>query len=80
MSSLLTLQNVFREVFDDARLVITPTTSAADIDDWDSVAQVKLVLAIEAEFGFRLATEEVSSIRTVGGFLNSIERRTRRAA
>jgi acyl carrier protein len=39
------------------------------------VAQVKLVLAIEEHFGFQLTEDEVSSIRSVGGFLEAIERR-----
>lgn len=74
MYILFVLQNVFREVFGDDALAIRPESSSKDIDGWDSVAQVKLVLAIEEEFGIQFTEDEVSSIRTVGGFLEAIER------
>jgi acyl carrier protein len=74
MNTLFTLQNIFREVFDDDQLVVTPETGGKGIDGWDSVAQVKLILAIEEQFGFQFTEDEVSSIKTVGGFLEAIER------
>lgn len=80
MYNLAAIQNIFREVFDDESLTLDRNSSSADIEGWDSVAQVKLVLAIEEHFGLQLSTEEVSSIRSVGGFLDAIERHTRRAA
>ncbi len=75
MQTLFVLQNIFREVFDDDSLCVTPETSAKDIDGWDSVAQVKLVLAVEEQFGFQFTEDEVSSIRDAGGFIAAIERR-----
>lgn len=71
---LYKLRNIFREIFDDEDMIITEETSRKDIEDWDSVAHVKLVLAIEAEFNIRFTTEEVSTIKTVGDFLNVIEK------
>ena len=50
MHTLFMLQNIFREVFDDDAIVVVPETGGKDIDGWDSVAQVKLVLAIEEQF------------------------------
>jgi acyl carrier protein len=75
MNELFVLQNLFREVFDDSLLVVEPQTGHGDVDGWDSVAQVKLVLAIEEEFDLQLTEDEVSSIRTVGGFLDAIRER-----
>jgi acyl carrier protein len=75
MHTLFLLQNIFREVFDDEDLTVSPETAAKDVDGWDSVAQVKLVLAIEEQFGFQFTEDEVSSIRNVGGFVEAIERR-----
>ncbi len=79
MHTLFLLQNIFREVFDDDSLIVAPETGAADVNGWDSVAQVKLVLAIEEQFGFQFSEDEVSSIRNVGGFVEAVERRKNQA-
>jgi acyl carrier protein len=73
MNRLFALQDVFRQVFDDDQLVITPETSRRDVADWDSVAQVKLVLFLEEEFAIRFTEDEVSSLQTVGELLACIE-------
>jgi acyl carrier protein len=73
MDRLLILQEAFRQVFDDDQLVVTPETSRRDVPDWDSVAQVKLILFLEEEFGIQFTEDEMSSIQTVGDFLASIE-------
>jgi len=73
MDRLCVIQDLFRQVFDDDGLVITPDTSRRDIADWDSVAHVKLVLSLEEEFGIRFTEDEVSSVQTVGDLLASIE-------
>ena len=44
------LQEIFRDIFDDEELVITEDMSANDIEDWDSLAQINLIIAIEKEF------------------------------
>jgi acyl carrier protein len=80
MDRLLILQEAFRQVFDDDRLVVTPETSRGDVADWDSVAQVKLILFLEEELGIRFTEDEMSSIQTVGDFLASIETHQARGA
>ncbi len=72
-SDLFRLQRIFRDVFDNPGLTLAPGTSQTDIDGWDSVAQVKLVFAVEAEFGIRFAMEEVSTLRSAGEFMRRIE-------
>jgi len=74
MSTLYQLNSIFQEVFDDPQLQVRADTSSADVRDWDSVAQVKLVLAIEEAFEIRLSSDELSSIHTVGDFLTAIAR------
>lgn len=69
------LESIFQEVFDDPSIRLTPYTSAADISDWDSVAQVKLLLSIEESFGICFDTEEVSTFERVGDVLRAMERR-----
>ena len=74
MDHLSTVQEIFRDVFDEPTLAVTAATTPDDLEAWDSVAQVELVLAVEEAFGIRLATAEVSEIRSVGDFLQAIDR------
>ena len=78
MSTLVQLNSIFQEVFDDPLLTVSPETGPHDIADWDSVAQVKLVLAIEEAFSIRLTGDDVSGIHTVGDFMVAINRQTGR--
>jgi acyl carrier protein len=74
-STLESLTTVFREVFDDDNLQLTATTASSNVEDWDSVAQVKLVLALEERFGVQFTTEEVAGIPSVQRFLKALETR-----
>jgi acyl carrier protein len=63
------LTRVFREVFDDDALELTDATSAEDIDAWDSLMHITLVLAVEREFGVRLSAAEAGLLKNVGELL-----------
>jgi acyl carrier protein len=80
MDRLFVIQDIFRQVFDDDGLTVTPQTGPGEIADWDSVAQVKLVLSLEETFGIQFADGEISSLQTVGDFLASIEAHQERNA
>jgi acyl carrier protein len=69
---LLRLQRIFREVFDDPSLVLTPELSPADYSMWDSVAMVQIVLATEQEFGVRLSMETVAGVKSVADLLRAL--------
>ena len=69
------LINVFRLVFDEEDLVIGPTTSAKDIESWDSLSHVQLVVAIEKRFGIRFNLGEVVALENVGQMVNLIKSR-----
>ncbi len=60
------LQTVFREIFSDDSLVLEDSMSAADVDGWDSLANINLVIGIERHFGIRLATAEISGLKREG--------------
>ena len=60
------LQDVFRDVFDDPGLVLTDTTTAGDIPDWDSLQHVTLLFRIEDEFGVEFMGDEAASLANVG--------------
>lgn len=66
------LTKIFRDVFDNEDLEISDSTTAADIEDWDSINHVNLVVAVEKGFKIRFSTKEVKSMENVGEFIESI--------
>lgn len=60
------LTNVFREVFDDMEITIGETTTADDIEDWDSFEHINLIVAVETEFSFRFPMGKVVGMKNVG--------------
>jgi acyl carrier protein len=60
------LTKVFRELFDQPKLEIQDSYTAADIDGWDSLMQVNLIVAIEEEFDVRFTTNEIASFLCIG--------------
>jgi acyl carrier protein len=66
------LQNIFQEVFDDDDLEITDETFAKSLANWDSFAQVKLVVGLEEEFDIKFTTEEVATLSSVGDLKRAI--------
>ena len=70
------LTKVFREVFDDDSIELTPETTANDIDDWDSIEHINLIAAVEDAFGMRFLMREVSGMKNVGELVQIIESRT----
>ena len=60
------LTPIFRDVLDNDDLVVTPATSAADVDEWDSLAHIRLVVSIEKALGMRFTAEEVAALQNVG--------------
>jgi acyl carrier protein len=57
------LQKVFRKVFDDDDLVLSEETTSAQIDGWDSIAHMNLIIAVEKEFGVRFAAPELAALK-----------------
>ncbi|MBR6419211.1 MAG: acyl carrier protein [Oscillospiraceae bacterium] len=64
--ALEALTPVFREVFDDDSIEIDEETTAADIDEWDSVEHFNLISEIESRFKMRFSMREVSGMKNVG--------------
>jgi acyl carrier protein len=59
------LENVFREVFDDDSITLKPETTASDIPEWDSLNQIKIILACERAFKIRLRPREINALENV---------------
>lgn len=60
------LQPIFRDVFDLPDFVLTPETNASDVEEWDSLSHVNLIVAVEQHFGVRFALGELHDLQNVG--------------
>lgn len=69
------LTTIFRDVFDEDNLSVTPQTTADDVDGWDSLTHVRLVLAVSKAFGVRFSAAEIGSLKNVGEFATLIEQK-----
>ncbi|PLX18013.1 MAG: acyl carrier protein [Candidatus Muiribacterium halophilum] len=67
------LQNIMRNVFNDKELKISESSSAKDVEEWDSLTNIELIVAIEKEFDFRFTSLEVISLKNVGDLISKIE-------
>ena len=76
MNTLERLQEVFRDVFDDEDIVIGEETTAEDIEGWDSLTHVVLVVAVQDEFGVKFSIAETSALKNIGDFVKLIESKT----
>ena len=66
------LNTVFREVFDDDEIVVSESTPADDIEDWDSLEHINLVAAVEQEFGIKFTMAQVMGMKNVGEMVDII--------
>lgn len=69
------LNEVFRDVFGDDSINLTPNTTSADIEDWDSIEHINLIAAVEEEFDMRFKMREVSGMKNVGEMIQIISER-----
>ncbi len=67
------LTSVLQEVFDDDTLVATPELTAADVEEWDSLNHVRLMLTIERAFKVKFAAAEITGLENVGDLIRLIE-------
>lgn len=66
------LNEVFQDVFDDESITVGEATTAADIEDWDSLEHINLVVAIENKFNMKFNMGEVSTMKNVGEMVDII--------
>lgn len=61
-----TLNEVFRDVFDDESITVNDATTSEDIEDWDSLEHINLIAAVEQEFGMKFSMGQVVTMKNVG--------------
>ncbi len=69
------LTDIFRDVFDDETLVLTPEMTANDVSEWDSLNHINLITAIEIRFKIKFKTAELEALRNVGQLVEVISKR-----
>jgi acyl carrier protein len=72
------LNEVFRDVFDDDSITVSDSTTANDIEDWDSLEHINLVVAVEKRFNVKFGMNEVTGMKNVGDMVKIIIERTSR--
>lgn len=67
------LNKVFQEVFDDDELVVKAETTAKDVDGWDSMMHVRLLINVERAFNLKFSFSEMASLENVGDLVSLID-------
>jgi acyl carrier protein len=70
------LTSVFREVFDEDDLVVSPRMTADDVDGWDSLNHIRLMLAVSKAFGVKFTASEIGALKNVGELADLIIQKT----
>jgi acyl carrier protein len=67
------LTQVFHDVFDNDTIVLRPELTADDVDGWDSLAHVRLLLTVERKFGIKFNAIEAGKLKNVGELMQLID-------
>jgi acyl carrier protein len=69
------LSEIFSDVFDEDSINVSPTLSAKDVDGWDSLTHIRLILTIEKAFKIKFSTSEIGKLENVGDLVKLIKAR-----
>ena len=69
------LTEVFRDVFDDEELLISDATNSDEIEDWDSLEHISLIVSMEKAFSMKFDIKEVNKLENVGEMIDLIKRK-----
>lgn len=72
---LTQVNEIFKDVLDNEDIQLTPSTTADDIEEWDSLTHVQLIVAIEKRFKIRFSTSEITSYKNVGELCEGVEKK-----
>lgn len=71
--SLEKIQEIMADTFDLDDLEITRETTAADVEEWDSLSHIRLIVALERQFRVKFTNAEIESLANVGELIDTIE-------
>lgn len=69
------ITEVFRDILDDKTLTLADDTTAADVEGWDSLNHIDLIVAVEKRFKVKFTTREVTGLRNVGELAALVQRK-----
>jgi acyl carrier protein len=69
------LQPIFQDILDQPDLVITRESNAHNVEDWDSLAHINLIMAIDRHFKIKIALGELQDLKNVGDMVDLIQRK-----
>ena len=69
---LVKVQEIFRDVLDNEDIELSFDTVANDIDEWDSLTHIQLIVAIEKYFGIKFSAKDILEWNTVGDMIDRI--------
>jgi acyl carrier protein len=60
------LTSIFHEVFSDDSIIVRPDLSADDVDEWDSLTHIRLILTVERTFSVKFSASDIGKLKNVG--------------
>lgn len=69
------LTELFHDAFDDSSIVLRDDMTAQDVEGWDSLSHINLIVAVEKRFRIKLTTGEVRGLNNVGDFVSLISKK-----
>ena len=69
------LTEIFEDVFDEDSIAVTPSLTAKDVDGWDSLTHIRLLLTVEKAFKVKFSTSEIGKLESVGDLVKLIQAR-----
>lgn len=73
MKTIKKLEEIFQDILDDEAIRLTPQMWQEDIEDWDSLSNIQIVIASEKEFGIKFTLAELAQMHSIGELIEKIE-------
>ena len=73
---LARVTEIVRDTLDDDDILLSPDTVASNVPGWDSLAHIRIMVAVEQAFHIRLKTDQITSLKDVGGLVDLIVQAT----